>query len=88
MSKPRNAAGLFGDSPVPRYAQLSSLLRRRIERGQWGAGERVPTLEALMSEFGVARGVLGPAVMDEMEGAEVVRRQEEEQAADEGHAVV
>lgn len=55
MSKPRNAAGLFGDSPVPRYAQLSSLLRRRIERGQWGAGERVPTLEALMSEFGVAR---------------------------------
>ncbi len=45
----------FGDSPVPRYAQLAALFRRRIERGQWSPGSQLPTLEDLMAEFGVAR---------------------------------
>lgn len=56
-------AALFGDSPVPRYAQLSDLMRRRIERGQWPAGTRLPTLEALMDEFGVARVTVRQAIM-------------------------
>jgi GntR family transcriptional regulator len=30
-------------------------MRRRIERGEWAAGAQVPTLEALIAEFGVAR---------------------------------
>ena len=57
MYKSRARAGspLFADSPVPRYAQLSALLRGRIERGQWRPGSQLPTLEGLMSEFGVAR---------------------------------
>ena len=54
-TRQREGAGVFADSPVPRYAQLSALLRRRIERGEWRAGEQVPTLEALTNEFGVAR---------------------------------
>jgi GntR family transcriptional regulator len=53
---------LFGDSPIPRYAQLSVLMRRRIERGQWPAGARVPSLEALMAEFGVARVTVRQAI--------------------------
>lgn len=52
----------FGDSPIPRYAQLSALFRRRIERGLWPAGERLPTLEALMAEFGVARVTVRQAI--------------------------
>ena len=52
---PRSGDVLFGDSPVPRYAQLSTLLRRRIERGEWPPGGQLPTLPALMNEFGVAR---------------------------------
>lgn len=56
------AAGPFGDSPVPRYAQLAALFRRRIERGIWTAGARVPALPALMSEFGVARVTVRQAI--------------------------
>lgn len=57
-----SAHPLFGDSPVPRYAQLADLLRARIARGQWRRGERVPTLEALMREFDVARVTVRQAV--------------------------
>ncbi|MEO5692730.1 MAG: GntR family transcriptional regulator [Usitatibacter sp.] len=53
---------LFGDSPVPRYAQLAGLMRGRIARGQWRPGERVPTLEELMREFEVARVTVRQAV--------------------------
>lgn len=53
---------LFGDSPVPRYAQLSALFRRRIERGQWPPGTQVPTLDLLTSEFGVARVTVRQAI--------------------------
>jgi GntR family transcriptional regulator len=54
--------GLFGDSPVPRYAQLAALFRRRIERGRWPAGTQLPTLEHLMAEFGVARVTVRQAI--------------------------
>jgi GntR family transcriptional regulator len=53
---------LFGDSPIPRYAQLADLFRGRIARGQWRVGERLPTLEALMREFDVARVTVRQAV--------------------------
>jgi GntR family transcriptional regulator len=53
---------VFGHSPIPRYRQLADLLRQRIARGQWREGERVPTLEALMREFGVARVTVRQAV--------------------------
>jgi GntR family transcriptional regulator len=56
------AEGLFGDSPVPRYAQLAALFRRRIERGIWPSGGQLPTLEALMAEFGVARVTVRQAI--------------------------
>ena len=53
---------LFGDSPIPRYVQLADVLRGRIARGQWRAGERVPTLEELTREFDVARVTVRQAV--------------------------
>jgi GntR family transcriptional regulator len=53
---------LFGSSPIPRYVQLASLLRQRIARGQWRAGERLPTLDALTREFDVARVTARQAV--------------------------
>jgi len=46
---------LFRDSPVPRYAQLADVFRQRIARNRWPTGTKLPTLEALMSEFDVAR---------------------------------
>ena len=53
---------LFGDSPVPRYAQLAALFRRRIERGLWPPGQQVPTLDSLTAEFGVARVTVRQAI--------------------------
>ncbi len=40
---------------IPLYIQLASLIRRRIQAGQWRAGDQLPTLEQLIDEFKVAR---------------------------------
>jgi GntR family transcriptional regulator len=40
---------------IPLYVQIADLIRQRIGRGQWPAGTRLPTLEALVEELGVAR---------------------------------
>lgn len=52
----------FSDSPIPRYMQIADLLRARIGRGQWRKGEKLPSLEALVGEFGVARVTVRQAV--------------------------
>jgi GntR family transcriptional regulator len=62
MYKPDDGASLFRDSPVPRYAQLSALFRRRIARGSWPPGTQLPTLDALVAEFGVARVTVRQAI--------------------------
>ena len=48
-------APLFRGSPMPRYAQLADVFRQRIARNVWPPGTKLPTLEALMGEFDVAR---------------------------------
>jgi GntR family transcriptional regulator len=53
---------LFRNSPIPRYVQLADLFRQRIARGLWQAGDRLPTLEALVREFDVARVTVRQAV--------------------------
>jgi GntR family transcriptional regulator len=40
---------------IPLYVELADLLRGRIARGNWPSGHRLPTLEELVAEFGVAR---------------------------------
>jgi GntR family transcriptional regulator len=52
----------FVDSPVPIYLQLADLLRQRIARGQWPREHRLPSLEELMAEFGVARVTVRQAI--------------------------
>jgi GntR family transcriptional regulator len=52
----------FSHSPVPRYAQLADLLRQRIARGVWKEGEMLPSLDALVAEFGVARVTVRQAI--------------------------
>ncbi|RYF34475.1 MAG: GntR family transcriptional regulator, partial [Comamonadaceae bacterium] len=49
------SASRFSDSPIPRYLQVADLLRQRIARGIWAHGDRLPSLDALGVEFGVAR---------------------------------
>jgi GntR family transcriptional regulator len=40
---------------LPKYTQIAELLRRRIARGVWRKGDRLPANEALMKEFDVSR---------------------------------
>ncbi|RYF73461.1 MAG: GntR family transcriptional regulator, partial [Comamonadaceae bacterium] len=52
----------FSDSPIPRYLQMADLLRQRIGRGVWAQGDRLPSLETLSAEFGVARVTMRQAI--------------------------
>ena len=52
----------FGDSPIPRYLQLADLMRQKIARGIWPYGHRLPSLEELGEQFGVARVTVRQAV--------------------------
>ena len=47
---------------IARYVQLAMLFRRRIELGEWRVGERIPTLEELVDELGVARATVRQAL--------------------------
>lgn len=50
------AAGLTAaGGAMPLYAQLHSLLVRRLQAGEWPVGALMPTLTDLMAEYGVAR---------------------------------
>jgi GntR family transcriptional regulator len=53
---------IFGDSPIPLYVQLADVLRQRIARGHWRAGDRLPSLEHLGKEFELARVTVRQAV--------------------------
>lgn len=52
----------FLDIRVPRYLQLADLMRQRIARGVWPQGHKLPSLEELLAEFGVARVTVRQAV--------------------------
>ncbi len=48
--------------PIPRYVIIADRLRQRVESGIWRAGETLPSLHSLASEFGVARPTARQAV--------------------------
>src|SRR4029079_18285934 len=52
----------YNRSRVPLYIQVASVLRQRIESGQWSQGEKISTLEELELEFQVARVTVRQAV--------------------------
>jgi GntR family transcriptional regulator len=40
---------------ISAYRRVAAVLRQRISRGEWQAGDRLPALDALVAEFGVGR---------------------------------
>lgn len=52
----------YDRSRVPLYIQVASVLRRRIQSGQWSPGEKISTLEELEVEFEVARVTVRQAI--------------------------
>lgn len=53
---------VLGASPIPRYVQLADIFRQRIARALWPTGGMLPSIEALMKEFCVARVTVRQAV--------------------------
>ncbi len=43
------------DASIPLYLQLAGLLRGRIERGEWQAGQKIPSENELNRLYGVSR---------------------------------
>jgi GntR family transcriptional regulator len=50
----------LGETPV--YLQLASILRGRIGDGEYPPGRPVPSLTALVQQYGIARGTAAKAV--------------------------
>jgi len=53
---------VYDRSPVPLYIQVASVMRRRIETGQWTACQKISTLVELEQEFEVARVTIRQAI--------------------------
>jgi GntR family transcriptional regulator len=70
---PPSAAVDFSRSAVARYIQLATLFRRRIDQGAWRAGARIPTVDDLAAECGVARATIRQA-LDQLEAEGLIER--------------
>ena len=71
---PRAALGSTAGSGLPLYARVHSLLMRRIEAREWQPGDKLPTVEHLAGEYGVARVTVREA-MAGLERDGIVRRE-------------
>ncbi len=63
----------FSRSAVPRYIQLATLFRHRIEQGAWRSGQQIPTVDELSAECGVARATIRQA-LDQIEAEGLIDR--------------
>jgi GntR family transcriptional regulator len=50
------------ESAVAPYRQVAAILRERIGAGQYAPGTRLPSINDLVQEFGVARTTAGKAL--------------------------
>lgn len=60
--KPSQTATALRKSAVARYLQLAALFRRRIETSEWAIDSRIPTVEELAKECGVANMTIRQAL--------------------------
>jgi GntR family transcriptional regulator len=60
-------------SAVPRYIQLATLFRRRIDGGIWKLGLQIPTVDELAAECNVARATIRQA-LDQLEDDGLIER--------------
>lgn len=82
-ARDRHAAGIatllpaaaidLNRSAVARYIQLATLFRRRIEQGAWRPDQRIPTVDELAAECGVARATIRQA-LDQLEAEGLIER--------------
>ncbi|MGE4335789.1 MAG: GntR family transcriptional regulator [Pigmentiphaga sp.] len=58
---------------MPLSLQIASLLRHRLQQGEWQVSDRMPTLDAFMVEYGVSRVTMRMA-MTELEQEGLIER--------------
>jgi GntR family transcriptional regulator len=63
----------LNQSGISRYLQLATLFRRRVETGEWAVGARIPTVDELADECGVARLTIRQA-LDQLEDDGIIQR--------------
>jgi len=66
---------LFQNGAAPRYAQLATVLRNRIARGDWIVGQQLPAIPELQQEFALSRVTVRQAV-ELLEREQLVKRQQ------------
>lgn len=59
---PRSLEAHRAAGTAPVYGQLAAVFRRRIETGTWPVGSKIPSLNALVAEAGVARSTIRQAL--------------------------
>lgn len=57
-----NRSATLQRTEIPLYVQLSGVIRRKIEIGEWAVNSKIPSLEELADKFGVARVTARQAV--------------------------
>lgn len=57
-----DVAKLDPDDPRPPYRQVADRVRAAVDSGQYAAGEKLPSYDALAEEFGVSLGVVKRAM--------------------------
>jgi GntR family transcriptional regulator len=63
MSRLRKVPSLdVGEPRIPRYLQVASILRHRIDNRTWTVGDQIQTIDELEREFGVARVTVRQAI--------------------------
>jgi GntR family transcriptional regulator len=62
------------NSPIPFYVQVQEVLRGQIERGDWHAGDQLPSEHELCERFDVSRTVIRQALSEMEYDGVVVRR--------------
>ncbi|MDH7796964.1 MULTISPECIES: GntR family transcriptional regulator [unclassified Beijerinckia] len=72
-TRPSSTAEALKKSSVARYIQLATLFRRRIETGEWSVGAKMPTVEELAQECGVATMTIRQA-LDILESDGLIER--------------
>jgi GntR family transcriptional regulator len=56
------------------HRQIADMLRERIRRGEWGPGERLPSIPAIATEYGVAKQTIQRTIDQlRVEGALITR---------------
>jgi GntR family transcriptional regulator len=65
---------LNGDKGIPLYYQLKEIIRDKIERGIWSAGDQIPNEMALVEEYKISRATVRQAVLDLVREGILVRK--------------